>query len=122
MHSLQTLCSLSLSLVVKAQRSLRVLKEFKRMSVLDPDTKIRVQADSTEELEAPSGRSERAALKTEAAVSQVGEVVENVLMAEVAHFEGDARCRPGEGRGSCEGAVARSRCQREAVESGGVDV
>ena len=26
---------------VKAQRNLRVLKEFDRMSVLDPDTKIR---------------------------------------------------------------------------------
>jgi hypothetical protein len=70
----------------------------------------------------PSGWSERAASKTEAVASRVGEVVENVSMAEVAHFEEDARRCPGEGRGSCEGAVVGLRRQHKAIESGGVDV
>ena len=33
--------SLAVGSTMKAQRNLRVLKEFDRMSVLDPDTKIR---------------------------------------------------------------------------------
>ena len=52
-------------------------------------------------------------MKTEAVASRVEEVVRSMLMAEVAHFEDDARHHPDEARGI---AKARWPCRGVSVK------